>query len=201
MKFITFEGCDASGKSTQANILYQHIKLLGFPVIITKEPGGTPLADKIRNIILSNEVEDSLTELLLLSAARRDHALSIKNKLKEGFYVISDRFIDSSIAYQCYAKGLDPSIAEQLIKLSTDGLTPDITILLDTDISTLKSRINSKHKNFYDDKNAEFFNKVRDGFISVAKNNPNRIKIVDASMEIKLVSQEVLNVCKEVNIF
>ncbi|CAL7963154.1 Thymidylate kinase [Alphaproteobacteria bacterium] len=202
MKFITFEGCEASGKSTQTRILSEYMESLGYRTVLTKEPGGSRLANQIRSILLTHEVADSLTELLLFSAARRDHVLQINAWLKEGYYVISDRFTDSSLAYQGYAKGLDMLLVQHLNDISTNCLQPDITILLDITLATIKNRINksSAHTNFYDHKNIEFHNQVKEGFLHVAKLYPERIKIVDANKSVEEVASQVIKVCKEANI-
>ena len=117
--FITFEGCEASGKSTQSKILRAKLESMGYHVLLTKEPGGTDLADNIRSILLDHEISDPLTELFLLSAARHDHILKIAKALRSGAIVISDRFADSSRVYQGYTKGLKTEIVEQLIDMST----------------------------------------------------------------------------------
>ncbi len=190
MAFISIEGCEASGKSTQSVILQQLLIAKNIDTIMTKEPGGTPLANRIRDMVLSNEIKDILTEFLLLSAARRDHILTIKEHLEQGKWVITDRFSDSSIAYQGYAKGLDIDMITSLTNIITDGIMPDLTILLDVSIDVMQKRLvlSERHHNFYDDKDIQFHKMVKDAFIYLAKMHPERIVIIDADDDIDMVT-------------
>ena len=204
--FITFEGCEASGKSTQCSLLFERLLSAGYKVWLTKEPGGTPLANRIRQIVLEHEIDDGLTELLLISAARRDHVLEIKKRLSEGYIVISDRFADSSIAYQGYCKGVPIDIVLSIIDLSTDThseeiedkikeinpmlndamsfkgevLKPDITFLLTINTNEIQNRIikSDKHNNFYDRKGIAFHAKVQEAFLKIADGNTKRIRVI-----------------------
>ncbi len=192
--FISFEGCEASGKSTQAAILRDHITSLGKEVFLTKEPGGTELAEQIRQILLAKEIRDPLTELLLLSAARRDHIAQIKKELSLGKVVISDRFADSSLAYQGYAKGIDINFIQELTSLISDNFQPDITLLLNADLPVVESRLkkeNRSNNNFYDEKNIDFHNKIKLGFLEIAKLYPERIIVIDSNNSVTKVAQEI----------
>ncbi len=227
--FITFEGCEASGKSTQSKILRSKLESMGYHVLLTKEPGGTELAENIRSILLDHEINDPLTELFMLSTARHDHILKIAKALRSGSIVISDRFADSSRVYQGYAKGLKTEIVEQLINLSTSfnyinnsslnhaeniesdfhsGLRqyikqnfansiiePDITILLDIEIETLKARIeaSSIHQSFYDKKDIGFHIDIRNGFLDLQKRFPDRIRIIDGNKTADVVTKQIFD--------
>ena len=167
--FITFEGCEGSGKTTQAKILVESLKEKGIDAIFTREPGGSELAEHIRNLVLSQEIEDPMTEFLLITAARRDHVeKTIKPALALGKHVICDRFLHSSIAYQGYAKGLDIDVMLQLHKIAVGGFMPDITFLIDVDIDTAIQRIKSHRAvadtNYYDKKGLEFHQAIRGAF-------------------------------------
>lgn len=196
MSFISIEGCDGSGKTTQARILQQTLIQKGKEVILTKEPGGSKFGDMIRDILLSSEIYDSMTEFLLLSAARRDHILQIKQHLAAKRIVITDRFSDSSIAYQGYAKGLDISQIELITKIITENFMPDITILLDVNLDIMQSRMKKSidHKTFYDMKGVDFHKKVKDGFLSIAERYPKRIIIVDANRSVLEISDEIYSI-------
>ena len=196
MSFISIEGCDGTGKSTQAKKLQEKLTDLGKKVFLTKEPGGSPLGQMIRTLLLENEIEDSLTELFLLSAARRDHLLEIKKELSQGKIVVTDRFSDSSLAYQGYAKGLALHKIAFITDLATDGFMPDLTILLDLDLEIMHERIlqSAKHNNFYDKKDLAFHKKVKSGFLKIAKLYPDRVVILDANKSREELSDEILKI-------
>jgi len=196
--FITFEGCEASGKSTQSRILAKKLEERGYQVMITKEPGGTKLADQMREILLEHEIEDPLTEFLLLSAARRDHFLAIEKNLLSDKIVVSDRFADSSLVYQGYVKGLNPDIISKITSYVTTGVEPDLTFLLDIDLNVIKPRIqgSKKHGNFYDLKDIKFHSKIKEGFLTLARMRKDRIIIVDANQ----VVEEVASIVEKVTL-
>lgn len=202
MSFISIEGCDGSGKTTQARILQQALSQLGKEVILTKEPGGSKFGDMIRNILLSSEINDSMTEFLLLSAARRDHILEIKKHLAAKKIVITDRFSDSSIAYQGYAKGLDVAQIELITKIVTENFMPDITILLDVSLDVMQSRMkqSNDHRTFYDMKGIGFHKKVKDGFLSIAAKYPERILVVNADKSVTEVSNEIYGIVSKLSL-
>jgi dTMP kinase len=196
-KFITFEGCEGSGKSTQAKLLKEHLERLGHKVILTREPGGTELAEEIRKVILSgNKIEDTLTEFLLISAARRDHVLNkIKPALADGSFVICDRFFDSSLAYQGFARGLDLELMQSIKTLTIDGFQPDITFLIDIEPSLALERIQKfrSDNNHYDAMGINFHNSVRNGFLELAEQNPNRICVIDGNKSQEEVFETIIN--------
>lgn len=191
--FITFEGCEASGKSTQAIILRDYFLDQGQQVFFTKEPGGTPLAEKLRDILLGKEIVDVLTEFLLLSAARRDHILKIKKKLQDGFIVISDRFYDSSVAIQSFTKDLNHKFVVYVTDMILEGLQPDITFILDVETEKLWQRLQNKDRrvNFYDKKDLQFHKKVRDSFLKIAEQEPQRTIIINGNHDVYTISTQI----------
>ena len=199
--FITFEGVDGSGKTTQAQKLYNYFKNnLQKKVILTKEPGGTDLANAVREILLDDKYKNMsiLSEILLHFAARCDHIEKvILPKLNEGYIVISDRFYDSTIAYQAFARkyNLDfiLNLKQQLITIN-----PDITFFIDLQIELIQKRIANRNKennincNHYDRQKDDFHQKVREGFLFLYKNNPNRIKYIKGDQEIEKIFSNIL---------
>lgn len=148
MKFITFEGCDFCGKSTQVVLLKEFFQSEQRKVLTTREPGGSDFAEEIRGLLLSKHgVTDPLVEYLLLAAARKDHVDSvIKKRLDEGYYVISDRFYDSSLCYQGYYKNLDLKILEYIKSISIDKFEPDLTFVIDISIDEIQKEWQSKER-------------------------------------------------------
>lgn len=199
--FITLEGGEGSGKSTQLGLLKdwltQHYKK---PVVTTREPGGTPAAERIRQLLVSKERKahalDAMGETLLLTAARRDHVLQvIKPALLRGEIVLCDRFTDSTHVYQNLLGGVDGTLIDWLGKHFLDGITPDITIIFDIDPknSLWRSMLwrNDDSKKWFTDATMQFHIDVRRGFLRLAKQDPNRFIIIDASQEIKTVHASI----------
>jgi len=193
-KFISFEGIEGTGKSTQAKLLQQSLLGLGHEVILTEEPGGTLISLRVREILLSVDHTNMkpLTELLLYNAARAQHIEEvILPALNKGAVVITDRFTDSTFAYQGYGRGIDLKLLESIDKIATNSLRPDITVLLDLDVETgLKRnrRINKTDRLELED--VEFHERVRKGYHELAAKEPERIKVLDASVgieELKIV--------------
>ncbi|MFA6055353.1 MAG: dTMP kinase [Thermodesulfovibrionales bacterium] len=199
-KFISFEGIEGTGKSTQAKLLQQSLLGLGYEVILTEEPGGTLISLRIREILLSVDHTNMkpLTELLLYNAARAQHIEEvILPALNRGAVVITDRFTDSTFAYQGYGRGIDPDLLESIDKIATNGLRPDMTMLLDLDVETgLKRnrRINKTDRLELED--VEFHQRVRKGYHELAAKEPERIKVLDASAgieELKIVIAKIIS--------
>ncbi len=177
LMFITFEGIDGSGKTTQSKLLANHFKQIRGEnsVVLTREPGGTDFAEKIRGVLLTNNI-DPISELLLLISMRHEHMKKlILPALAEGKIVICDRFIDSTIAYQGYGFGVDLGLIRDLHKL-VEIKYPDITFILDIDVKVGLSR--AKDKNKYEEMNVNFYNKVRKGFQKIAIKEPVRCNVI-----------------------
>ena len=200
--FVTFEGIEGSGKSYQSKKLYKSIKKRKIPVLLTREPGGTPGAEKIRRIILEDYFNlytkikfNKYTDTLLYLAARNEH---IKNKIKPAIYkrkiIICDRFIDSTLAYQVYGKGVSKTLVNLIHKYILDGIKPDLTFLLKVNISKAMARLkNRKKKNRYDKFSRNFYIKVQNAFIKIAKKNKKRYFIIDNSSDSKETEKAILN--------
>jgi len=194
--FITFEGGEGVGKSTQIELLRQYFYQQGKLVITTREPGGTAFANKLRTIMLEQELHDPLTEYSLIATARRDHILNlIKPKLDDGYIVLCDRFFDSSIVYQGIVKGLAVNKMNQLHDIINENFLPELTILLDMEAEHAQQRVFSRQEkmNHYDAKNSDFHKKIREGFLQLASLSPHRIKIISADGEPHTVHQNIVN--------
>ena len=183
--FITFEGMDGCGKSTQIELTKNLLEQNGYNVVVTREPGGERLGLKLREILLHYDGKVSPScELFLYLADRAQHIDNIvKPALIEGKIVICDRHTDSTIAYQGFGRGLDIERLKQLNNIATNGITPNLTLLYDVSVATSRSRV-GKDKDRLESEKEEFFAKVRDGFLQLAKENPSRIKVVNAELSI-----------------
>ena len=201
MKFITFEGCDFCGKSTQIRLLKEYFETNNEKVFLTREPGGTDVAEKIRELILSSkEITDPLTEYLLIAAARKDHVDNlIKKKLQQGYYVLSDRFYDSSICYQGYYKNLDINILKTIKELTIGKFEPDLTFLIDIPEEEIEKRMIIKRtgNNIYDEKPKDFYKTIRSGYLTIAHNNIDRMFIIDGNKKIEGVNTQIIKIIKE----
>ena len=202
--FISIEGFDGTGKSTQSKLLKEGLDKENKDSIIVREPGSTNFSEKIRNIIKENTEIETMTELLLFQTSRSELVSKvIKPNLKKGRIVITDRYTDSSIAYQGYGGGLDIELIKNLNKISTAGLTPNLTFLLDMNVKDSLNRAmkrNSSEKeqiDKFENKDFNFHEKVRNGFHQILKKNEDRIVKIDASEEIELISKKILNITLE----
>ncbi len=198
--FITIEGGDGSGKSTQIDLLMSYFDEHGFKVLLTREPGGTPISEKIREVILdSNNVEmDNMTEVLLYAAARAQHVAEfIKPSIEQGKVVICDRFVDSSVVYQGYARGVGIDAVEDINSYATLGLIPDLTILLDLppDLGLFRKK-NQQALDRLELESDAFHLKVNEGYRLLAKRHQNRILTVDATKSIEDIHQIILEAIK-----
>lgn len=203
-KFITFEGIDGSGKSTQLRMLASELLGLGYDVLTTHEPGGTPLGRRLREAFLETEETVSpLAELLLFAADRAQHVnFFIKPELELGKIVISDRFADATAAYQGAGRGFPEETVDQIIKLATDGLKPDLTLFFDIPVENAILRTNSRSddgvkKNRMDLETAEFYARVRDHYLEIARREPERFRIIDANRSVEEIRAEVLEIVKK----
>ncbi len=193
--FISFEGPDGSGKSTQVKMLYSYLLEKGYPVVLTREPGGTPISEDIRKIILdpSNTEMDGMTEALLYAAARAQHvAQLIKPSVEEGKIVLTDRFMDSSIAYQGYGRDLGDKI-RIINEYAVAGMHPDLTFFLDIDPEEGLKR--AKHREELDrleKESLDFHKKVYEGYLALSKIYKDRYVIIDASASVEDISKKII---------
>ena len=198
-KFITFEGIDGSGKTTQINLLEEKLSQQGISTLILREPGGTKLSEKIREILLDRENINlsPLAESLLFIAARTQlMEEKIKPSLERNQFVICDRYTDSTVAYQGYGRGLNVEYLEELNKFATDSIQPDITIILDIDPKKAAIRMASDMQDRLESTGIDFFLRVREGYYEIARRYPQRCVIIDGSQSESEVFELVL---KEVN--
>ena len=187
--FITFEGGEGAGKSTAIKKIVEKLETEGKEIVLTREPGGTPIGEEIRSIILDkkNTDMDVRTEALLYAASRRQHIVQkIIPSLKRGKIVLCDRFLDSSLAYQGYARGIGIEKVYEMNLFATEGVEPDLTLFFDLDPEEGLRRIaaNSQREvNRLDVEKLSFHQKVREGFLSLAKKFPHRFVVIDASQK------------------
>ena len=194
--FITFEGPEGSGKSTQINLLSTALEQQGFSVVQTREPGGTPIGDQIRGCVhdVGNSAMVSTAELLLYSASRAQLVEEvIRPSLSAGKIVLCDRYADSTFAYQGYGRGLDLTMLQQITAYATGGLKPDLTLLLDIDVESGLARrtYGGEEMNRLDLEAVSFHQKVRAGYHKMAAQEPERWRIVDAERPLTLIQQEL----------
>lgn len=193
--FITMEGPDGSGKTTQIALLAKVLARAGLEVVQTREPGGTPLADRIRALVLdsAHDKMTARTEALLYMAARAQHTAElIRPAMERGAVVISDRYTDSSLVYQGVARGLPMDSLIWLNRFATEELTPDLTLLLDGDTDCLVQRVASRgNKDRLDNEDPEFHRKVREGFLLLAAQNPDRFCVIDADRTVKSIQMDI----------
>ncbi|MCB5092205.1 dTMP kinase [Streptococcus mutans] len=202
--FISFEGPDGAGKTTVLEaILPQLKKLVAKEVITTREPGGVAIAESIRDLILdvNHTNMDDKTELLLYIAARRQHLVErVLPELKKGNLVLVDRFIDSSVAYQGYGRGLDADAVTWLNNFATDGLQPDLTLYFDVDSQIGLTRIEKNKErevNRLDLEQLDMHRRVRSGYLKLAQENPDRIVTIDAARPLEEVITDALFIIKQ----
>ncbi len=201
-KMIVIEGVDGSGKGVQTRLLQQAMTDAGLPCILTREPGGSAAAEDIRELLVNGEPEkwDSMTELLLMYAARRAHLRdTIRPALAQGKWVISDRFADSSRAFQGIAGELGLDIVEQLHQLSIDNFSPDLVIILDIDDQVALQRAISRGdgEDRFEKKGSDYHRKVRAAFRQIAASNPELYRLIDASGTIEQVASQIFATIEE----
>lgn len=193
--FVTVEGTDGCGKTTQIRNIIDHLSSLGCRVVLTREPGGTRISENIRSIILDPTFTEmhSITELMLYSAARAQLVEQvIKPSIAKSETVICDRYIDSFYAYQGYGRGLDMDMLKKITSLAIGDMIPDITIFLDLDPEIgLRRRMNAANGDRIENEQIEFHRRVYDGYKQLARENPDRIKVIDASRSVEEVWQDV----------
>jgi len=195
-KFITFEGVEGVGKTTQCARLRKYLESKGIEVVLTREPGGTPLAESIREVVLDREDEaiSSEAELLLMFAARAVHLSNkIVPALERGAWVICDRFTDATVAYQGFGRGQSLEFIQILAENVQHSLWPDLTFLLDAPIELGLQRVAQRgESNRFETEKIEFFTKVREGYLYLSEKYPERIKPIDAVQSMDDVTKEIL---------
>ena len=199
--FITFEGPDGSGKSTQLKMLAAALREQGIDIVTTREPGGTEIGDQIRAVIMNmkNKAMDPRTELLLFNASRAQLVEElIRPSLSAGKVILCDRYADSTMAYQGYGHGLDKDELRRLLNFATGGLKPDLTLLFDISAEAgLKRRLSNHDEwNRMDDYALQFHERVRGGFLELAAADPERWVVIDADRDPGVIHAEVLDIVK-----
>ena len=196
--FITFEGIDGSGKSTQLRLLANFLKSKGCDVLLTREPGGTSVGNRLRAALLdAHEEVDPLTELLVFAADRAQHVRRVlRPALEAGEVVFSDRYADATDAYQGAGRGFSPELISEIIELATEGLKPDLTLLFDLSVeesnTRTRRRTNGKHSgDRLDAENADFHTRVRDAYLRIAQAEPDRVKVVQTDQRVEETHQRV----------
>jgi dTMP kinase len=198
--FITFEGIDGCGKSTQLRMLTSELRVRGLPVIATREPGGTPLGQKLRAALLDVKEEvDPLTELLVFAADRAQHVRKhLLPALERNQIVLSDRYADATVAYQGAGRGFKPELIEEIVQLATDGLKPDLTLLFDLSVADAairtRKRVQSKRTDRLDVENEDFHTRVRNAYVEIAKAEPDRFRIIDARGSVDETQRRVMEI-------
>lgn len=198
-KLLTFEGGEGSGKSTQIKQLRYALEACGEKVLLTREPGGSPGAEDIRRLLVEGDPGrwDAVTEALLVSAARRDHVERvIRPALAQGQWVLCDRFFDSTTAYQGAGHGVPVAMLEELRRAAVGALAPDLTFVLDIDVETGLGRAQGRGgaETRFERFDRAFHQRVRDGFLAIAKAEPERVRVIDASGTPEAVAAAILAV-------
>ena len=190
---ITLEGSEGVGKSTNLDVVCRFLEEKRIRFTVTREPGGTEIAERIRELLLSEttEIMDGLTELLLMFAARNQHLTrKILPELDQGLWVVSDRFTDASYAYQAFGRSIAIEKVDTLRRLVQDGFNPDLTLLLDVEPDVSRGRISDRELDRIEKENLEFYQRVRAGYLHLAEKS-ERIKLIDASKDLESVGFEI----------
>ena len=191
--FISFEGIEGSGKSTQIELIEELIRAKGYQVKKLREPGTTELGEKIRNIFLEKTTEtvDPITEAFLLYASRKHLDQNfLRQNLSDGAIVIADRYADATLAYQSYGKGLDHNFVK-LIHDSSQLLSPDLTFYMDISAELSRERISDREMDRMESESIDFFKKVREGYLQIAHDNPERVVVLDANKSIDELHESI----------
>lgn len=199
--FISLEGIEGTGKTTQAGLLSEYLASKGYGTVLTEEPGGTPISRKIREVLLDvgHNAMHPVTELLLYNASRVQHIHEvILPSIRAGKAVVTDRFSDSTLAYQGYGRGIEQGLIRDLDRIATGGLRPDLTILLDVEAETGLWRNQGANKvDRIELEDVVFHRKVREGFLEIARQEPGRIRVIDASAPVGEVQDRIRGVVME----
>ena len=191
--FITFEGADGCGKTTQIKLLDEYLRCKGFKTLLTREPGAIGLGEKVREILLNydGEVSPVCESFLFLADRAQNVDCIIKPAIKKGVIVLCDRHTDSTIAYQGYGRGVNMEELHRLNNIATSGMKPDLTFVFDVDVETSQSRV-GKEKDRMESAGIEFFERVRQGFLEIAKQEPKRVKVIDSTKSIEEIHKQVI---------
>lgn len=201
-KFISVEGIEGAGKSTQISFIRDFLETRGKRVVVSREPGGTELGEQIRNLLLAPR-EDGMSEdaeLLLMFAARAEHIHQvIKPALERGDWVLCDRFVDATFAYQGGGRGIDGNRIETISDWTLKGLETDLTLLFDLPVAVGQSRVikRQQEKDRFEQEKAAFFEKIRDCYLQRAEAEPQRIKCIDASLDIEAIQSQISEILTE----
>ena len=195
--FITFEGADGCGKTTQLMLLAKGLKAKGYDVVVTREPGAKGLGEKIREILLNYDGEvSSRCEAFLFLADRAQHMdIIVRPAVEKGKIVLCDRHTDSTVAYQGYGRGLDIERINNLNNIATSGDKPDLTFVFDIDVETSMKRVGGQ-KDRMESAGMEVFNRVRNGYLEIARQEPERVKVIDAAKSIDDIHKNVVDILK-----
>ncbi len=193
---MVFEGIEGAGKSTLLEILSSLFRERGIPFVKTREPGGTETAEPIRKIILDRNLNiEPVTELLLLMASRHENTVKkILPALDSGKVVISDRYRDSSLAYQGYGRGIDLRFIEELNDLVTGGLLPDVVFIIDIPVDVMMKRIERREHNRMDVQTRDFYERVREGYLEIARKDPERYFVLDGNRDVEEIMKDVVSI-------
>ena len=193
--FITFEGADGCGKTTQMKLLAEYLEEKGVSVVITREPGGKGLGEKVREILLNYDgpVSDRCESFLFLADRAQNIDTIVNPAVEEEKIVLCDSHIDSTVAYQGYGRGLDIERIKMLNNIATNWRKPDLTLVFDIDVETSMKRVGAE-KDRMESAGIEFHNRVREGYLEIAKQEPQRIKVIDASKSIEEIHREVIKI-------
>lgn len=192
-RFLTLEGVDGAGKSTHVAWIAEQLRARHHAVLVTREPGGTPLAERLRELVLT-EPMDPIAETMLLFAARADHVQRvISPALQAGTWVLCDRFTDATFAYQGGGKGVAAELIAHLAQVSHDGLLPDRTLVFDCPYEVSRARLGATGRvpDRFEREGREFFERVRQSYLALAHANPERIRILDASRTLDIIKKEI----------
>jgi dTMP kinase len=195
--FVTFEGIEGSGKSTQIGLTRVYLEEQGYSCLVTKEPGGSPLGEEIRGFLLdrSDLRIDPLAELFLIEAGRTQHVAEvIKPALKKGHIILCDRYTDATVAYQGYARGLDIAAVAQMNHWATAGLMPHCTIVLDCPVEVGMAR--AKGEDRFEREDKKFHQQVREGYLRIAQQEPQRVKVVSGEGEQSAIQEEIRRIIR-----
>lgn len=191
--FITFEGADGCGKTTQIKLLDEYLRNKGCRTLLTREPGAKGLGEKLREILLNYDGEVSPNcEAFLFLADRAQHIdCVIKPAVEKGIVVLCDRHADSTIAYQGYGRGVNLDELHHLNNIATSGMKPDLTFVFDVDVETSQARV-GENKDRMESAGIEFFERVRNGFLEIAKQEPERVKVINSKQSIEEIHKQVI---------